>query len=190
MDARRLREALVLANAFKEGDLLVGGTRDEALRESARAELLATTLREIDDTPLVDDAVSDALARSIDREAHAAVGSLTLQQFRDTLLSLRGSAWVRQYRGGLTSQSIAAVVKVMTNEQLASVARSVFNPLPGDGIAIGSPRHFGSRIQPNSPGDAEDEILFSVFEGLAYGCGDVVIGVNPASDDLETIVEL
>jgi ethanolamine ammonia-lyase large subunit len=57
-------------------------------------------------------------------------------------------------------------------------------------VAIGSPQHFGSRIQPNSPGDDDTEILFSILEGLAYGCGDVIIGLNPASDDLDTIVRL
>ncbi|RPH53619.1 MAG: ethanolamine ammonia-lyase, partial [Acidobacteria bacterium] len=55
---------------------------------------------------------------------------------------------------------------------------------------VGGPRHFGSRIQPNSPGDDEQEILFSILEGLSYGCGDVVIGLNPAADDLDTIVRL
>ena len=55
---------------------------------------------------------------------------------------------------------------------------------------MGSRLHFGSRIQPNSPGDDEEEILFSILEGLAYGCGDVIIGLNPASDELDTIVRL
>ncbi len=78
----------------------------------------------------------------------------------------------------------------MTNDELSAVALKLFNPLPGEGVAVGSPRHFGSRIQPNSPGDDEEEILFSILEGLAYGCGDVIIGLNPASDDVETIVRL
>src|SRR6185295_17662370 len=84
----------------------------------------------------------------------------------------------------------AAVVKVMTSDELSTVARTIFNPLPGDGIAIGAPGHFGSRIQPNSPGDDEEEILLSVLEGLSYGCGDVIIGLNPAADDVDTIVRL
>ena len=78
----------------------------------------------------------------------------------------------------------------MTNDELSLVARSLFNPLDGPGVAIGSPQHFGSRIQPNSPGDDEHEILFSVLDGLAHGCGDVIIGLNPASDDVDTIVRL
>src|SRR5262249_37590144 len=57
-------------------------------------------------------------------------------------------------------------------------------------VAVGSANHFGSRIQPNSPGDDEQEILLSIFEGLTCGCGDVIIGLNPAADDLDTIVRL
>ena len=78
----------------------------------------------------------------------------------------------------------------MTNDELSSVARALFNPLGRHGVAIGAPQHFGSRIQPNSPGDDEEEILFSILEGLSYGCGDVIIGLNPAADDLDTIVRL
>jgi hypothetical protein len=52
----------------------------------------------------------------------------------------------------------------MTNDELSAVARKVFNPLPGEGVSVGSPRHFGSRLQPNSPGDDEEEILFSVLD--------------------------
>ena len=78
----------------------------------------------------------------------------------------------------------------MSDDELSLVARSLFNPLPGAGTAIGSAGHFGSRIQPNSPGDDEDEILISIFEGLSYSCGDVIIGLNPASDDVDTIVHL
>ena len=78
----------------------------------------------------------------------------------------------------------------MTGGELSMVARTIFNPHPGEGTTIGSPRHFGSRLQPNSPGDDDDEILLSILEGLAYGCGDVIIGLNPASDDVDAIVHL
>src|SRR4029079_5725172 len=80
--------------------------------------------------------------------------------------------------------------KVMTNEELATLSCKLFNPLRGNGVAIGSQGHFGSRIQPNSPGDDETEILLSILEGLAYGCGDVILGLNPASDDVDTIIRL
>jgi len=78
----------------------------------------------------------------------------------------------------------------MTDDELATVARALFNPLPGEGVTIGSATHFGSRIQPNSPGDDEEEILFSILEGLSYGCGDCILGINPASDDVDTLIRL
>jgi ethanolamine ammonia-lyase large subunit len=180
----------VLANAFKEGDLLVGGTCDERVRQEARRALLGTSLGEIRRTALVDDGVSDALARSLNPEASQDLDRLTVEQLRRMLLETAVPEQIQHYRDGLASEAIGAVVKVMTNDELSNVARQLFNPLPGNGITVGSPRHFGSRIQPNSPGDDEEEILFSVLEGLAYGCGDVIVGLNPASDELETIIRL
>jgi ethanolamine ammonia-lyase large subunit len=188
MDAQVLRQMLVLANAFKEGDLLVGGTRDDRVREEARRELLGTRLGDIRQTTLVEDGVSDALARSHDATLRGELDQLTVGGLRQRLLTTPETAPF--YRDGLASEVIAAVVKVMTNEELSLVARQLFNPLPGSGISVGSPLHFGSRIQPNSPGDDEEEVLFSILEGLSYGCGDVIIGLNPASDELETIVRL
>lgn len=190
MDVHQLRQTLVLANAFKEGDLLVGGTTDEAVRNSARATLRATTLANLRQTTLVEDGVSEALARSLNRAHQAELDPLTVGDLTKRLLSPESTQWVRRYRDGLSSEAIAAAAKVMTNDELSFVARSIFNALPGEGVAVGGPPHFGSRIQPNSPGDDEDEILFSILEGLSYGCGDVIIGLNPASDDVDTIIRL
>jgi ethanolamine ammonia-lyase large subunit len=185
-----LRNLLALANPFKEGDLLVGGTRDDAVREDARRLLLSTRLGDIDETVLVEDNISEALARSADRTLRAELARLTIADLKQILVAADCAAWVQRHRDGLASEVIAAVVKVMTSEELAAVAGKLFNPLPGEGLAIGSPGHFGSRIQPNSPGDDEQEILFSILEGLAYGCGDVILGLNPASDDVDTIARL
>jgi ethanolamine ammonia-lyase large subunit len=190
MKADELRLTLTLANAFKEGDLLVGGTRDEQVREAARRSVLGTRLVDLRSTPFVSDGITDALARSLDTERAREIDHLTIGQLKRVLLGPAAAAWAEAYRDALTSEAIAALVKVMTNDELSSLARTIFNPLPGDGVAVGSPRHFGSRIQPNSPGDDETEVLFSIFEGLAYGCGDVILGLNPASDDLDTIVRL
>jgi ethanolamine ammonia-lyase large subunit len=189
-ERRELLRTFVLANEFKEGDLLVGGTRDESVRASARASLGALTLGALAANALVEDGVSEALTHSLDHRLAAEISSLTVGELKAVLLNEKGAAWVRRYAEGLSSEGIAAVVKLMTNDELSAVARSIFNPLPGEGVRVGSPRHFGSRIQPNSPGDDEEEILFSVIEGLTYGCGDVILGLNPAADDLETIVRL
>lgn len=189
-DRRELLRTFALANEFKEGDLLVGGTRDESVRSAARAELGALTLGALETTALVEDGVSEALAASLDRRLASEISKLTVGELKAILLGRGGAEWARRYGEGLSSEAIAAVVKLMTNDELSAVARKVFNPLPGEGVTVGSPQHFGSRLQPNSPGDDEEEILFSVLEGLTYGCGDVLLGINPAGDDVETIVRL
>ena len=190
MNREKLLELFVKANEFKEGDLLVGGTRDELEREDARQMLSRLRLGDISKVNIVEDAVSEVLARSLNQYLAAQISQLSLLQVKKILLGKNGSDWIRRYGDGLTSEQIASLVKLMTNDELSQVSRSIFNPLPGEGVTIGSMHHFGSRIQPNSPNDDEEEILFSVLEGLSYGCGDVILGINPASDDLETIIRL
>ncbi len=190
MNPQELKQVMVLANRFKEGDLLVGGTDDEQVSHDARARLASLRLAEITKPELVDDELTEILNRSLNRQLANELSILTVAEIKTALLSSKASGWVAGYRDGLSSEAIAAVVKVMTGDELSQTARSLFNPLPGQGIAIGSRGHFGSRIQPNSPGDDEEEILFSILEGLSYGCGDVILGLNPASDDVETIIRL
>ncbi|HSE16317.1 MAG TPA: ethanolamine ammonia-lyase subunit EutB [Pyrinomonadaceae bacterium] len=186
----QLSQTFVLANEFKEGDLNVGGTRDDHVRREARGALAALSLGEIAKADFVEDQVTEALHRSLDPQLAGKVTHLTVADLKQILLSPEGAGWIERHRNGVSSEAAAAVVKIMTNEELATLSCKLFNPLPGDGIAIGSQGHFGSRIQPNSPGDDEDEILLSILEGLAYGCGDVILGLNPASDDVDTIIRL
>jgi ethanolamine ammonia-lyase large subunit len=185
-----LRQTFTLANDFKEGDLLVGGTADPRLRDEARQAISSLRIADIAAATFVDDGVTAALRRSLNRSALVEILPLTIAALKQILLRPSAADWLRSYRDGLPSEAIAAVAKLMTADELSTVARAIFNPLPGNGVAIGAPGHFGSRIQPNSPGDDEDEILLSILEGLTYGCGDVVIGLNPASDDVDTIVQL
>ncbi len=190
MKREELLQILVKANEFKEGDMLVGGTGDGIERSEARRALASVRLQEIAQTTLVEDGVSKALERSVRPQPASGIPLMTVGELKRTLLGPNGGSWAYRYRDGLSSEQIAAVVKLMTNGELSTVCNLIFNPLPGEGVAIGSPMHFGSRIQPNSPSDDREEILFSVLEGLSYGCGDVILGVNPASDDLETIIRI
>ncbi|MGH8511327.1 MAG: ethanolamine ammonia-lyase subunit EutB [Gammaproteobacteria bacterium] len=193
MDGQTLQKLFVLSNEFKEGDLPVGGTRDNAVRSEARRALGAVKLRTLAATVLVEDAVSESLLRTL-KPVPGDIAHLTLNQVKDSLLAPAGPRWAREYGARLSSEMIAAVVKLMDNAELSHIAKRLFNPLPdtgpAEGVAVGALEHFGARIQPNSPGDDEEEILFSILEGLCYGCGDVIIGLNPASDDVETIVRL
>ncbi len=190
MNRENLLELLVKSNEFKEGDLPVGGTRDDTERKESRRGLAELRLGDISRLEIVEDAVSEALKASLNAQLSAGIAHLTVNDLKLILLGRNAGDWLNRYSGGLSSEQIASVAKVMSNDELSTVARSIFNPLPGGGISIGSPGHFGSRIQPNSPGDDPDEILFSILEGLSYGCGDVILGINPASDDIETIVRL
>ncbi|HEU4836331.1 MAG TPA: ethanolamine ammonia-lyase subunit EutB [Pyrinomonadaceae bacterium] len=190
MARNQLSQLFVLANEFKEGDLNVGGTRDDFIRREARDVLAALSLGDIAATDFVEDQVTEALHRSLDPQLAGKVAHLTLAGLKRILLSPQGASWIEHHRNGTSSEAIAAVVKIMSNEELGTLSCKLFNPLPGSGVTIGSRGHFGSRIQPNSPGDDETEILLSILEGLAYGCGDVILGLNPASDDVDTIIRL
>src|SRR5215213_10081348 len=190
MAHNQLSQIFVLANEFKEGDLNVGGTRDDHIRREARDALANLSLAEIALADFVQDQVTEALQRSLDPQLAVKVAHLTVAELKRILLSLQGASWIEHHRNGVSSEAVAAVVKIMTNEELGTLSRKLFNPLPGSGVAIGSQGHFGSRIQPNSPGDDETEILLSILEGVAYGCGDVILGLNPASDDVDTIIRL
>jgi ethanolamine ammonia-lyase large subunit len=190
MNRRELLQLFVLANEFKEGDLLVGGTMDERMREEARDSIGAMSLGEIGKSLFVEDGLSEALQSSLASQPAAEISHLTIGELKSILLSAEGPGWAARYRDGLSSEAIAATAKVMTNAELSMVAQRLFNPLPGEGTRLGSAGHFGSRIQPNSAGDDEEEIIFSILEGLTYGCGDVLIGINPASDEVEAIVRL
>ena len=157
------------------------------MRADARQQLLAYRAGDIRRAAFVEDRVTDDLERTRNRSQDSQIDPLTVAQLKQTLLSPAGPAWARRHRDSLSSEVIAAIAKVLTDGELGSVARRLSNPLPG---GIGASGHFGSRIQPNSPGDEEQEILFSILDGLANGCGDVVIGLNPAADELDTIVRL
>src|SRR2546423_8382995 len=150
MNQQELAQIFVRANEFKEGDLLVGGTRDELERKEARQMLSRLRLKDITETGLVEDSLSDALARALDPQITTEISHLSVGEMKRIVLGPGGAGWAGHYRDGLSSEVIAAIAKVMTNEELSAVARAVFNPLPGEGVTIGSQSHFGSRIQPNS----------------------------------------
>src|SRR5688572_30294671 len=150
MNSDALRQALTLASAFKEGDRAVGGGADPAVRRDARQALLACTIGDIHGATLVDDGVSEALARARDRSRDAELGGWTVARVRDALLAADAAAWAAAWGPSLGSESIAAVAKVMTRAELSAAARALAGP----------DRRLGSRIQPNGPGDDEREILF------------------------------
>src|SRR5262245_12611029 len=119
MNEQELRQIFALANAFKEGDLQVGGTRDDQVRADARRMLLAITLGDVRRATLADDGVTAALQQSRDRRFDHELDSLTVAQFKAALLEPDAAAWTAKRSQAFSSEAIAAVVKVMTNEELS-----------------------------------------------------------------------
>ena len=106
-----LRQTFVLANAFKEGDRLVGGLDDEHVRADARRAVEALRLGEIVPGAFVDDGVSDALERALHAQLPGELAGLTVGGLKEILLGSTGPDWIRRHRSGLRSEAIAAVVR-------------------------------------------------------------------------------
>jgi ethanolamine ammonia-lyase large subunit len=189
-----LRELLARANETKSGDELAGiAARSERERVAAKLALADVRLAEIVNEPVIDpdaDDVSRLIADTHDRAAFARIRSLTVGEFREFLLddATTGEA-LRGLRWGITPEVAAAVAKLMGNKELVYVAAKVRN-VTRCRNTLGGPGVFGVRVQPNHPTDDPAGILVSAVDGLAYGCGDAVIGVNPATDSVETVASV
>src|SRR5437867_2598453 len=101
MTGSALREIFLLANAFKEGDLPVGGTTDHRVREEARKALMAATIGDIRRAVFIDDGISASLQQSRDRQHDAALDPLTIAQLNAVLLGPGGPAWAAAHRDAL-----------------------------------------------------------------------------------------
>lgn len=137
--------------------------------------------------PYETDEVTRLIIDTHNKEAFASVSGWTVGQLRDWLLSEDASAdKIRSIAGGLTPEMVAAVSKLMRNQDLISVAQKL-RVVTQFRSTVGLPGHFSSRIQPNHPNDDLRGILASTIDGLLLGSGDATIGVNPVNDDPEKI---
>lgn len=189
-----LKEVFAKANEEKSGDQLAGiAARSERERVAAKMVLSELTLQEVVDCPLIDpgeDDVSRLLLDTLDDTAFHRIHNLTVGAFREHLLSddLTEEA-LRQIQWGITPEIAAATAKLMSNKDLILAAAKIRkvshcrNTLGGRGT-------LGCRIQPNHPTDDFTGILLSTMDGLLYGCGDAVIGVNPATESVDTVEEI
>src|SRR5580700_4992481 len=186
-----LRELFAKANEEKSGDQLAGlAARSERERVAAKRKLADVTLDEIVRQPLIDpsdDDVSRLIYDTFDQEGFRSIASLTVGQFRELLLddSTSGEA-LRNIQKSIIPEIAAAVTKLMSNKDLVLVSAKIRN-VTRCRNTMGQPGVLGIRVQPNHPSDDILGILLSAFEGLLYGCGDAVIGVNPASDSVKTV---
>jgi ethanolamine ammonia-lyase large subunit len=189
-----VKEVLAKANPPKSGDDLAGvSARDPVERVAARAVLSRLTLREIRENPVVpyeEDELTRMVEDTLDEQAFAAVKDLTVGQLREWILETRTTGPVlRSIAPGLTPEMAAAAAKLMSNLDLM-VAGAKCQVVVRANNTLGLPGRLSSRLQPNHPTDDVEGILFSTREGLSYGCGDAVLGVNPATDTAESTAEI
>jgi ethanolamine ammonia-lyase large subunit len=186
-----LREVFAKANEEKSGDQLAGvAARSEQERVAAKEKLADLTLAEIAQQPLIDpdhDDVSRLILETFDQKVFRSIQSLTVGEFREHILDdATGEAELKRIQWAIVPEIAAAVAKIMSNKDLILAAAKIRN-ITRSRNTMGEAGVLGIRAQPNHPSDDIGGILLAAFEGLLYGCGDAVIGVNPATDSVETV---
>ena len=190
-DFSDLRELFAKANEEKSGDQLAGiAARSERERVAAKRKLADLTLEEIVRRPLIDpseDDVTRLILDTFDKEAFRSVASMTVGEFREFILDdgTTGTE-LQRLQKAIIPEVAAAVTKLMSNKDLVLGAAKIRN-ITRCRNTMGERGVLGIRLQPNHPADNIGGILLAAFEGLLYGCGDAVIGVNPATDSVETV---
>lgn len=189
-----LRELLAKANEEKSGDQLAGLAAASAReRVAAKWALAEVTLAEIVANPVIDpeqDDVSKLIGETHDRATFAEIQSLTVGEFREFLLSERADgATLQRLHWAMTPEIAAAVTKLMSNQDLVLAAAKIRN-VTRCRNTIGERGVLAIRVQPNHPSDDLRGIVLSALDGLLFGCGDAVIGVNPAAESVESVAAI
>lgn len=184
-----LRELLAKANEPKSGDQLAGiAAGCERERVAAKLALADVCLADIAAQPLIEDEVT-ALVSTPDSDAFGSIASLTVGELRERVLGCSFSHEWSVVSAAITPEIAAACAKLMGNLDLAAAAAPL-HVVTTCRSTLGQARVLGARIQPNHPADDVAGILLSALDGLAFGCGDALIGVNPATDAVPTIAAI
>jgi ethanolamine ammonia-lyase large subunit len=189
-----LKTLLACASPLRSGDQLAGiAAESDERRVAAKLALADLPLRRfLDDTvvPYEQDEVTRLIIDSHDAAAFAPVAALTVGEFRDWLLSYQAdTAALAQLAPGLTPEMAAAVSKLMRNQDLIAVAAKC-RVVTAFRNTLGLPGRLASRLQPNHPTDDPEGIAAALLDGLLFGIGDAVIGINPASDSVSDGIRL
>ncbi|WP_058302071.1 ethanolamine ammonia-lyase subunit EutB [Gorillibacterium timonense] len=191
---RDLKELLAKANEEKSGDSLAGISAEDMTERIAAKSLLADCLlseiRSGSPLPPEIDEVSRVIEEGIDEVVFSSIRGWSVAELREHILRTEttGSELLRLGRG-MTSEMIAALCKLMSNLDLIQAA-SKMEVITTCRTSIGYRGTLASRAQPNHPADHVIGMKASLFEALAYGIGDAVIGINPVSDTTESMKAL
>jgi ethanolamine ammonia-lyase large subunit len=182
------------ANEEKSGDQLAGvAAATAAERVAARLVLAELPLWVLHDSPAVSyeqDEVTRVIQDAVDAQVYGEIKDWTVGAFREWLLSdSTTTEMISRVSTGLTSEMVAAVTKLMSNLDLVYAAKKIIVTAHCNNT-IGAPGTLASRLQPNHPTDSPEAIRAEIYEGLSYGCGDSVIGINPADDSVSSVSRL
>ncbi len=189
-----LKAVLAKATPARSGDYLAGVAAETyAERMAARMCLAEIPLKQfLEDLiiPYETDEVTRLIVDTHDRQAFSEISHLTVGDFRDWLLSDEAdSVTLSRISLGITPEMVAAVSKLMRNQDLILVAKKC-KVVTAFRSTIGLPGHLSVRLQPNHPTDDARGIAASIVDGLLYGSGDAVIGINPATDSIPALMDL
>ncbi|MBZ0188328.1 MAG: ethanolamine ammonia-lyase subunit EutB, partial [Candidatus Obscuribacterales bacterium] len=190
---KTVKELLAKANEPKSGDVLAGlSAQSEQERVCAKQALCQVTLCRLKEEPVLsaeEDEVTRFIEKHLDNVAYEKIKSWTVGDLRDFILSDPEGAGIAEIRTGLTGEMAAAVTKLMSNLDLITGAKKC-PVIATANTTLGGPGILGARLQPNHPSDSIEGILSSIYEGLSYGVGDAVIGINPAYDTPEIVARI
>ena len=188
---RDLADLFSKANEEKSGDQLAGlAAQSEQERVAAKFALADVPLQKIVDNPLIppeQDDVTRLILETQDQLNFSTIKSMTVGEFREFILSDEtDEATLKALHWAITPEIAAAVTKLMSNKDLVLAANKI-RVVTHCRNTMGQRGVLGIRLQPNHPADDAAGILLSAFDGLLYGCGDAVIGVNPATEAVESV---
>jgi len=189
-----LKTLLAKASPARSGDELAGvAAESEEERMAARMALADIPLKRFLEEAVISyefDEVTRLIFDTHDAGAFSEIGHLTVGDFRNWLLShATDTETLTRIAPAITPEMAAAVSKLMRNQDLILVAQKC-RVVTRFRNTIGLPGHMSVRLQPNHPTDDAKGIAASMLDGLLYGCGDAVIGINPASDSLSAVITL
>lgn len=191
---RSVKEVLAKANEEKSGNKLAGVAAESSEeRIAAKVVLAQLTLEDLFNHPVVDydeDEVTRIIVDQVNLKIFDSIKHWTVEELREWILSDKtGDFDIKRISRGLTAEMIAAVCKLMSNMDLIVGAKKIKIQKTAN-TTIGKTGTFSARLQPNHPTDNVDGIMASVMEGLSYGVGDAVIGLNPVDDSTESVVRI
>ena len=189
-----VKEVMAKAGEHKSGDVLAGVAAASDIERIAAKDVLAgMTLSELYENPAApyeEDEVTRINIDGLNRKIFGEIAGWTVSDLREWLLSYEAdNEAIHRISRGLTAEMVASVCKLMTNLDLIYAAQKI-RVTAHCNTTVGERDIMGTRLQPNHTTDNVEGITASLFEGLSYGCGDVLIGLNPVNDTVSSLAEV